>query len=369
MRSNLLKCLALTCLVSLQLLTSQTAMAKQTRRGNGGAIAGGGGDYREIKVNDIRHDILQWINNGGAANLNLPSDLSYGEYVSRMKEILTPLRVVISFSDEVIKVKGEEKTCQGYVDHKSDREHMKCNRQLFDSTPPNELYRVIHHEYAGLILVEKNRGAASDYFISSQVSEYVDKVEIYRLGMKKAKKTKKANTKRYLTLSEAENAFASSARVFDPKELSGKWNLVSIATPDKLTAMMLQLNSGAAFSLTKSIEQICKTEGSDNICTYYVANGIKNAETNNIFGIEIGEMPEDIDNNDTNITFLNYSAYSDTDNMLRIKTDSNGKRTAIILDDLFNRECKIRESAVFLCRTTDKNNGEIIGYEEYAKTN
>ena len=41
---------------------------------------GGGGDAEELRVNDIRADILQWIKEGGAKNLAFPANINYEKY-------------------------------------------------------------------------------------------------------------------------------------------------------------------------------------------------------------------------------------------------------------------------------------------------
>jgi len=43
---------------------------------------------------------------------------------------------------------------------------------------------LIHHEYAGLAGIEKNDGAASDYEISDQLTDFLEKTSVLRLAVK-----------------------------------------------------------------------------------------------------------------------------------------------------------------------------------------
>lgn len=188
MITNLSKKLVYACLMSAQLLTYSTAFAKS----GGGAIAGGGGDATEERVNEIRADLLKWIKNDGAKDLTLPSTLSYGEYVSKMKDILQAQKVVIGFVEKddatneelQVNVNGMPKTCRGFISKEDSRFHILCNITRFINTPESAQYRLIHHEYAGLVNVENNDEAASDYAISSQITDYLSMQTVLRLAVK-----------------------------------------------------------------------------------------------------------------------------------------------------------------------------------------
>jgi hypothetical protein len=178
-----------TCLLSIQLLIYSSAFAK-----SGGSMDGGGGDAAEIRVNEIRSDILKWINDGGALGLKLPNEFSYGEYVYRMTDILKAQKVVIGFiekddknNDELkVLVNGTPKTCRGFISAINSRPHILCNISRFEKTSASEQYKLIHHEYAGLVNIENNEGAASDYIVSSQITDFLSQQTVLKLAVKKA---------------------------------------------------------------------------------------------------------------------------------------------------------------------------------------
>ncbi|MGE3611168.1 MAG: hypothetical protein AB7I27_16370 [Bacteriovoracaceae bacterium] len=149
-----------------------------------GNSSGGGGDSQEQKVDEIRSDILQWIQNGGADGLNFSKDLSLDDYKRLMLEILQPKKVVVSFTNDQVRVNGIEKTCRGYISEQDLSPYIQCNISRFKDLSADEKYKLIHHEYAGLVQVEKNEGAASDYFVSSQMTEYLVAQKEYRLAIR-----------------------------------------------------------------------------------------------------------------------------------------------------------------------------------------
>jgi len=172
--------------LSALILSSVPAFAKM------GTESGGGGDASEIRVNEIRSDILQWIKNDGAKSLKLPSVLSYGEYESKMTEILQSQKVVIGFIQKddpsnielKVSVDGEPKTCRGFISNKDSRSHILCNISRFESMTESDQYRIIHHEFAGLVNVENNEGAASDYNVSTQITNFLEKSTVLKLAVK-----------------------------------------------------------------------------------------------------------------------------------------------------------------------------------------
>ena len=194
MIANLSKRLVYACLLSTQLLAYSTAFAK-----SGGAIAGGGGDASEERVSEIRADILTWINKGGAKGLVLPQSISYGEYESKMKEILEPKKVVVGFVEQddennpelQVSVNGVPKTCRGFISEVDFKHHILCNISRFKSTSESEQYKLIHHEYAGLVNIENNDEAASDYEVSSQLTSFLARQTVLKLAVKKMENAEK----------------------------------------------------------------------------------------------------------------------------------------------------------------------------------
>ncbi|MDO9184198.1 MAG: hypothetical protein Q7U04_17420 [Bacteriovorax sp.] len=156
-----------------------------------GTNSGGGGDASETRVNEIRSDILKWIKNGGAKELELNS-ISYDDYVKRMTDILQPKNVVVGFvvkdneanKELQVNVKGAPKTCRGFYSKIDSLPHILCNISRFENTSESKQYELIHHEYAGLVNVEKNKGAASDYEISTQITDYLESKNVLKLAVK-----------------------------------------------------------------------------------------------------------------------------------------------------------------------------------------
>lgn len=159
----------------------------------GGDVVGGGGDASESQVNEIRSDILSWINKGGARGLKLPTSLSLSQYESSMRKILKSQEVVVGFVEKddpteeelQVSVKGVPKTCRGFFSRVDARPHILCNIDRFAKTSESAQYRLVHHEYAGLAGIEKNDGAASDYEISTQLTDFLKEERVLRLAIKK----------------------------------------------------------------------------------------------------------------------------------------------------------------------------------------
>src|SRR5690242_17340161 len=54
-----------------------------------GGLQGGGGDTKtEGRIDEIRADILQWIQNGGALALNFENNMTVESYTEKMEKIL-----------------------------------------------------------------------------------------------------------------------------------------------------------------------------------------------------------------------------------------------------------------------------------------
>ena len=162
----------------------------------GGESGGGGDAVTEMRIDEIRADILKWINEGGGFDLKLPVDLSHEVYRAAMSRLLERHAVVIgavtsaeenSTADPELKVLvGEQpKTCRGFVSTKDQRPHILCNAERFKATSPSDQYRLIHHEYAGLARIERNDSASSDYSVSSQITDYLVPETVLRLAVRK----------------------------------------------------------------------------------------------------------------------------------------------------------------------------------------
>jgi hypothetical protein len=175
-----MKTLLLALVIASNFLTAAPSYAATL-----GNSSGGGGDATEVRVNEIRSDLLNWIEKGGAKELNFPADLSYGEYVDEMSAILKPKKVVVAFTEEKILVNKVEKTCRGFFAGSPSQPNILCNISRFKNTLDSEQYKLVHHEFAGLVGVEKNEGAASDYAISLQITDYLQVQTVLKLAVKK----------------------------------------------------------------------------------------------------------------------------------------------------------------------------------------
>lgn len=161
-----------------------------------GGMSGGGGDAQEIRLDEIRVDILRWLDGGGAAGLQLPQGMTRESYERRMHEVLTAHHVMVGFitsAQEAIQtdpelrvdVLGQPKTCRGFVSQRDGRPHILCNTERFQSESESSKYQLVHHEYAGLAGVEQNRGASSDYRISRQLTDFLRSEMVVRLALRR----------------------------------------------------------------------------------------------------------------------------------------------------------------------------------------
>lgn len=161
-----------------------------------GGVGGGGGDsLAESRMDDIREDILTWIKKGGAKSLKFTNSQNYKNYKALMTEALTQGRVVLSTitsaeskktndPEKKVEVDGVAKTCRGFFSVKDSRPHILCNVERLNATPENKQYELIHHEFAGLVKIEKNIGAASDYSLSKQITKFLEVQPVLKLAVK-----------------------------------------------------------------------------------------------------------------------------------------------------------------------------------------
>ena len=144
---------------------------------------GNGGDVNERFFKEVAKNIFDWIKSGNADGLNL-SDLSTDTYKKKMTARL--LNYNVKFSDRLPIVHGTSKTCENKM--VGNRGVIECNLARFDALRSSgrtqdieELYRLIHHEFAGLEGLEQNRGDDSDYTISNQLSAFLRTETVRRL--------------------------------------------------------------------------------------------------------------------------------------------------------------------------------------------
>jgi len=165
----------------------------------GNESGGGGGDNFEAKVEEIRVDIRSWIEKGGAKELKLPKDIELSKYEEKMLEILASKKVIITFvttaEEEQAKADNNpelqvtvgrmKKTCRGFESTFDQSKNILCNIERFALVEEADRYPLIHHEYAGLVRLEKNIGAASDYQISNQLTGFLVQQTVLKLSLKK----------------------------------------------------------------------------------------------------------------------------------------------------------------------------------------
>lgn len=136
------------------------------------------------QFNAIRGEILAWLDSGSGKNLLLPPDLSYDDYLAKIRPLFLPEVVAVdavttleeeatSDPERKVVVAGVFKTCRGFVSDLDHRRHILCNVERFEGTPIAARFRLVHHEYAGLARVEKNEGASSDYGVSDQMTDFL----------------------------------------------------------------------------------------------------------------------------------------------------------------------------------------------------
>lgn len=175
-------------MLAKKLIFMMALMGSFSTFGKVGTETGGGGDGSEMRVHEIRVDLLNWINKGGARDLVLPKEITKSDYEKKMKEILKAKAVVIGFTSSSVIVNDIPKTCRSFIAEASNRPSILCNLKRFNDLNEDEQYRLIHHEFAGLVNIENNEEAASDYYISSQITDYLVPIKVKKLAVKTSKK-------------------------------------------------------------------------------------------------------------------------------------------------------------------------------------
>ncbi len=146
-----------------------------------GGHDGNGGDSNEPNFKAVAANISEWIQSGNADSIQLPAGVSLSEYKGKMLDVLSGYQ--ISFTADEVVVLGQPKTCKNWIDQNHERQ-IRCNLQRFAfeyQNDINEIYRLVHHEFAGLAGLESNSGQNSKYAISNQISAYLEDQVVKRL--------------------------------------------------------------------------------------------------------------------------------------------------------------------------------------------
>ena len=149
---------------------------------------GNGGDSCENRIKIIQNDIESWIFRGGANGLELPGGLAIESYSRGILKAISKTKV--SCPSKKINIGQSEKTCRNFTDDEGEQ-RMECNfDRFYNKTSEEDQYRLIHHEYAGLAGFEVNNGEEeSRYFLSNQLSAFLEDKIVKRLSIGKASKT------------------------------------------------------------------------------------------------------------------------------------------------------------------------------------
>lgn len=158
-----------------------------------GSDRGGGSSFEE-RVNQIRADLLIWIDDGGADDFTFGPGENASLYVSSMRPLLQEHAVSVEFVtdaiqaqairdhnlEKIVQINEHYKECRCFFSKKEQKNKILCRSDVFpkDSTPAGnpdfvgetKQYRLIHHEFAGLAGMEHNVGADSDYHLSDQIT-------------------------------------------------------------------------------------------------------------------------------------------------------------------------------------------------------
>ena len=146
---------------------------------------GNGGEPAELIFKQIAQNIQQWIASGNADEIKLPHGISLALYKKKMIRALN--HYTISFTESPIFIGASEKACRNKPDSLGGGEILCNDSRFYLSYDRNidDVYRLVHHEFAGLAGLEVNRGAESDYFISDQISGYQKEEVLRRLPVVK----------------------------------------------------------------------------------------------------------------------------------------------------------------------------------------
>jgi hypothetical protein len=163
-------------LLSLLFLSSNVFASKR------GQDKGNGGDICENKMRNITNEMESWLLNDEFVGIKLPSKLTEKAYKKGMLNAVRKSQ--LSCTSEKVFIGAAEKTCMNFRDIRGNA-RIVCNFDRFLKTDEQEKYRLMHHEFAGVAGFESNNGnEASVYRISNQISEFLQKEEVFKLGIK-----------------------------------------------------------------------------------------------------------------------------------------------------------------------------------------
>jgi hypothetical protein len=162
--------------LSLLFLSSNVFAAKQ------GQDKGNGGDICENKMRNITNEIESWLLNDEYIGIKLSSNLAEKTYKLGMLNAVRKSQ--LSCTTDKVFVGNAEKSCTNFRDNRGNA-RIVCNFDRFLKTEEKEKYKLMHHEFAGVAHFESNNGKeTSVYKISNQISDFLHKEEILKLGIK-----------------------------------------------------------------------------------------------------------------------------------------------------------------------------------------
>ena len=146
----------------------------------------GGGDIAcEGRIKAIKEDLVAWIKQGGYKSLDLKSRGTPMQYADRMLLEMNKTSIeCVGQSDPgfPVLVFGIAKTCA--IDIKKSENRMTCDFHKVAAYTEEDLYKQIHHEYATAAGFEKPKEGDSDYGISNQLTNYLEKQLVLKLVIK-----------------------------------------------------------------------------------------------------------------------------------------------------------------------------------------
>lgn len=134
-------------------------------------VVGNGGDPCENRFQVLRDDLRSWLQSDAPSLLTLPDGVYTHTYQDDMIRVIDSS--LISCTDNRILLGDSEKTCANYIDNRGQKQIL-CNRSRFMTTQVSDQYVLVHHEFAGLANLEVSRGSESVYFISNQLTAYLN---------------------------------------------------------------------------------------------------------------------------------------------------------------------------------------------------